>query len=239
MKTRWWRQFGELVRKDLSVQWQSRETIFVVVLFALLILLVFAFAYGPFFVPLQLDASARRRELAKLASAVFWVSAAFAGVIALHRGAEVDRAEGAWRAIRLAGVNSTVVYFAKVISMAVLLAGVQVVLLPATIVFLQVDAFGIRDVTRLAGITALGILGFSGLGAFFAAMAVGARGRESLLTVVLLPLLIPLLIAATKCSVPVFASEPIRDMVWLGFLGAYPPIVLAMGTLLFESVMEE
>ena len=50
---------------------------------------------------------------------------------------------------------------------------------------------------------------------------------------------VPLLIAATRCSVAIFASEPIDEVAWLGFLGGYPPIVLGLGTVLFESVLED
>jgi heme exporter protein B len=233
------RPFVELVRKDLALQWRNRDALVLVVLFALMVVLVFAFAYGPFFTPLALDADERRRELAKLASAVFWVAMLFSGVIALSRGAELDRVHGALRAIRLSGVAPEALYFSKVVSTVVLLGFVEAVLAPLTLVFLQVNSFTTGDGVRLAGIAALGTLGFSAIGAFLATMTASVRGRESFLSIMLLPVLVPLLIAATKCSVPVFASEALTEPMWLGLLAAYPFVSLAICGLLFEFVLEE
>ncbi|MBM3214812.1 hypothetical protein FJZ36_07855 [Candidatus Poribacteria bacterium] len=233
------RHLAVLARKDLALQWQSRDALLLVVLFALIVLLVFAFAYGPYFAPLELDADARRLELGKLASAVFWIAISFAGVIALNRSAEMDRTQGAIQSIRLAGIRPEAIYLSRVLAMTVLLLGVEVVLAPLAVVFLQVRAFALPDAARLAGIALLGTVGFSALGSFLSAMTASVRGRESFLSVLLLPLLVPLLIAATKCSVPVFAAEPLRDTSWLGLLGGYPFVCLAVCTLLFESILEE
>ena len=236
---RWLSQVRHLVHKDLALQWRNRDAVWVVALFVLLVVLEFAFAYGPFFVPLGLEIEERRRELAKLAAAVFWVAVAFAGVIALHRSAEIDRAGGAVRALRLAGLDASALYFGKVIGIVLLLTGVEIVLIPLTIAFLGIDTFGWYDALRLAGIAALGTLGFGATGAFIAAMTTSVRGRESLLSVMLLPIMIPMLIAATKCTVPIFASEPIRERTWLALLEAYPLLMLGLGTLLFDAILEE
>jgi len=233
------RPFTELVRKDILLQWRNWDAFVLVVLFALIVVLVFAFAYGPFFTPMALDAAERRRELAKLASAVFWIAVVFSGIIALNRSAELDRTTGALNVIRLCGVAAETLYLSKVVSTAVLLGLVEVILAPLTLVFFQVDPFTPNDAFRLVGIALLGTLGFSAVGAFLAAMAASVRGRESFLSMILLPLLVPLLIAATKCSVPVFASEPLRESMWLGLLAAYPFVSLAVCGVLFEFVLEE
>lgn len=232
-------RFLELVRKDLSLQWRSRDALPLVMLFALTVVLVFAFAYGPFLTPLGLPPSERREELAKLASTVFWIAIAFSGIIALSRSAELDRSHGALKAIRLSGIAPETLYFSKVVSTAVVLGLVGVVLVPLTLVFLQVNTFRPEDGLRLAGIVGLGTLGFSAMGAFLAALSASVRGRESFLSLLLLPVLTPLLVAATKCSVPVFASEPLRERTWLGLLAVYSFVSLAVCGLLFEHVVEE
>lgn len=231
--------FLELVRKDISLQWRSRDAVPLVMLFALTVVLVFAFAYGPFLTPLGLSADERRKELAKLSSAVFWIAIAFSGIIAMNRSAELDRSHGALRAIRLSGITPETLYFSKVISTVVVLGSVGCVLAPLTLVFLQVNTFRTEDGLRLAGIVGLGTLGISAMGAFLATMSASLRGRESFLSLLVLPMWTPLLVAATKCSVPVFASEPLRERTWLGLLVAYPFVSLAVCALLFEYVAEE
>ena len=95
------------------------------------------------------------------------------------------------------------------------------------------------DVARMAGVAALGTCGVSTIGAFVSTMTASARGKESLLSVVLLPLVVPLLIAATKVSVDVFASRPISDWRWFSLLVAYPMLTAGVGLALFDSLLEE
>ena len=80
--TTWTAQFGRLVGKDLGLHWRNREAVYVVGLFSLLVVLVFAFAYGPEFVPPGLGVRVRQGELAKLGAATFWSALAFGAVIA-------------------------------------------------------------------------------------------------------------------------------------------------------------
>lgn len=228
-------RFASLVGKDIALQWRRRDALLLVFLFALLVLLIFAFAYGPIFAPPELTPASRRREIAKLASGVFWIAVAFAGVITLSRGAEIDRRDGAVKAIRLAGVEPLTFYFSRIVSIWLLLSLVEMAMLPLTVAFLQVDHLTFQDVGRLAGIAALGTLGFSAMGAFLSSI----MERESFLTALLFPLLIPLFIAATKCSVPLFASEPFQETRWLGLLVAYPLLTMGVCSLLAESLLEE
>ncbi|MAF12672.1 hypothetical protein CMK11_19660 [Candidatus Poribacteria bacterium] len=232
-------QFTRLVAKDLSLQWRNREALYVVGLFSLLVVLVFAFAYGPEFVPPGLGRAARHGELAKLGAAIFWSALAFGAVIALHRSGEADREFGAMGAIRLAGVSPTAIYFSRIVSIFIILTAIEAALLPAVIVFLQVESMTAMDVARMAGVAALGTCGVSTIGAFVSTMTASARGKESLLSVVLLPLVVPLLIAATKVSVDVFASRPISDWRWFSLLVAYPMLTAGVGLALFDSLLEE
>ena len=91
----WTSQFARLVGKDLGLHWRNREALYVVGLFSLLVVLVFAFAYGPEFVPPGLGREVRQGELAKLGAAIYWSALAFGAVIALHRSGEADREHGA------------------------------------------------------------------------------------------------------------------------------------------------
>ena len=235
----WTSQFTRLVAKDLGLHWRNREALYVVGLFSLLVVLVLAFAYGPEFVPPGLGRGARQGELAKLGAAIFWSALAFGAVIALHRSGEADREHGAMSAIRLAGVSPTAVYLSRIASIFVVLTAIEVALLPAVVVFLQVESMTAPDMTRMAGVAALGTCGVSAIGAFVSTMTASASGRESLLSVVLLPLMVPLQIAATKVSVDIFASRPIDDMRWFSLLVAYPLLTTGVGVALFDSLLEE
>lgn len=235
----WGRQFTRLLVKDLGLQWRTRDALYVVGLFSLLVVLVFAFAYGPEFVPPGLGREARGRELAKLGAAIFWSALAFGAVIALHRAGEADREYGAISAIRLAGVSPTAIYFSRIASVFIILVAIEAALLPAVVVFLQVDSMTAVDMARMAGVACLGTLGLSSIGAFVSTMTASTRGRESLLSVVLLPLIVPLLIAATKVSVDIMASRPIGDWRWFSLLVAYPMLTAGVGLALFDSVLEE
>ena len=231
-------QFGSLFYKDLSLQWGARGAMATALLFALAAVTMFAFVYGPFFSPPELPAAARRRELAKLACSVYWTAAAFAGVVAVYRSAESDREAGALRAVRM-DADGGVIYAAKACALAVMVGAAQLALGLLSTAFFGVSWLTLGDVARLVGIGVAASAGIGAVGAFMGAMAVSTRGGEGLLSAGMLPMLLPLLMAASKCAAPVWASEPIQEKIWLALLIAYALIMSAVGLLLIDSALED
>lgn len=231
-------QFSRLFYKDLSLQWRSRGAMAVALLFSLTAVMLFALVYGPFFSPPELPMEARRRELAKLASSIYWTAAAFAGVVAIYRSAEADREAGGIKAVRM-DADGSVIYAARMCALSVMLCLTQLALGLLTAAFFDISWLTLGDVLRLVGVGAAASVGLGAVGALMGAMAASMRGGEGLLSAGMLPLQLPLLMAASKCAVPIWASEPIQEKAWIALLVAYALIMSAVGLLLFEVVLED
>ena len=210
----------------------------VALLFSLSAVTLFALVYGPFFSPPELPMEARRRELAKLAASVYWTAAAFAGVVAVYRSAEADREAGGIRAVRM-DADGSVVYAARMCALCVMLCLTQLALGLLTAAFFDIAWLTLGDILRLVGVGVGAAAGFGAVGALMGAMAASTRGGEGLLAAGMLPLQLPLLIAASKCAAPIWASEPIQEKMWIALLIAYALIMSAVGLLLFELVLED
>jgi heme exporter protein B len=232
-----------LIGKDLTLQFRTKDAVILIFVFSLLVVLVFCFTFGPVFVPfslLKVDRQEWAKELGKLAGSVLWVAFTFSGVIGLNRSFDIERSSGGLKGLRLTGTDPGNLYLAKVFSNALILFFIDICITPIALIF-----FGALEMInwvgwlKLNGVIALGTLGFCAGGVLLAGMSSGAKGRESLLSVILFPILFPLIIAASKCTVSILNGVALFSDIWLILLVGYSLIVLAVSYLLFEYIVEE
>lgn len=226
------RQIFWLVHKDLILQFRLKDTLALIVIFSLLIVLVFSFAVGPVF-PLDLE------ERSKLAASVLWVAFTFAGIITLTRSFDIEYTNGAIHIIRLVGVDPSNFYLSKVLSNFIFLAVLECILTPVSLQFVEsLDLVSAMTLFKLLGILYIGTLGLCAVGVILAGMASTTGGKESLLSVLLLPLILPVIMAGTKCTVSLLLTESLRSTFWITLLVLYSLVFLAISYLLFEFVVE-
>ena len=226
------RQIGALIRKDLGLQFRSKETLVLIFVFSVLVVLIFAFAFGPIF--------PEKGDRGKLSASVLWTAFVFAGIISLNRSFTLEREQGALNGVRLTGVDASNLYLAKVVSNVVFLFLLEIVITPITLQFLDLlDGVTVRVLLKLFGVLSIGTLGFCAVGVLLAGMSTSANGGESLLSVILLPLVVPIIIAGAKCTVSLLATGGLTGEVWLKLLAGYSLIFLAAAYLLADAVIEE
>ena len=226
------RQIGALIRKDLGLQFRSKETLALIFVFSVLVVLIFAFAFGPIF--------PEKVERGKLTASVLWTAFVFAGIITLNRSLAVERSQGALHGIRLTGVDASNLYLSKVISNVVFLFLLEIVITPIALQFLDLlDVVTMRILLKLLGVLSIGTLGFCAVGVLLAGMSTSANGGESLLSVILLPLVIPIIMGGAKCTVSLLVTGGLENRFWLKLLIGYSLIFLASAYLLAEAVIEE
>ena len=92
---------------------------------------------------------------------------------------------------------------------------------------------------KLFGVLSIGTFGFCVVGVLLAGMSTGANGGESLLSVILLPLVTPIIIGGAKCTVTLLVTGGLADTFWLMLLTGYSLIFLAAAYLLANAVIEE
>ena len=208
--------------KDIRCELRSKQTWTGMGLFALLVLVIFNFAFD-----LRVD------NKAAIAPGVLWVAFVFASLLGLGRTIAAEREKGSLDRLLLCPVDRKAIYLAKLLGNMLFIGVVEIVALPVFAALFDVPLFG-----ALLPIVLLGTLGIAGIGTRFSAMAAATQARELLLPVLVFPLIVPVVIAAVRATgtlmVPV-ANEP----PWLGLMAAFDIIFLTVSMLTFEYVIEE
>ncbi|MBN1678863.1 MAG: heme exporter protein CcmB [Anaerolineae bacterium] len=223
--TAYWRAVGVIAWKDLRAEIRSRELVTSMILFTLMTVMVFSLA-------LELDADARQNTVA----GVLWVTVVFAGMLGLSRSLAAEKDRGSLDALLLAPIDRSALFFGKMIGNLVFVLVVAGVLMFALTVMFNITL--IRPLIVL--FVLLGSIGFTTVGTLFSSMSVHARARETLLPILLLPVVLPILISAVRGSTAILNDLPSDDWLpWLQLLVVADVIFLAAGYALFDFVVEE
>lgn len=225
MKTPFFRVVLSIIRKDFQAELRSRELIGSMGLFALLAVMVFSFA-------LELDRLARIESI----SGVLWVTIVFASILGLNRSMAMERDQGNLDALLIAPINRAAIFVGKLVGNFVFTLVIGLVLLPLMTILYNVSLFH----PLLIVVLLLGTLGFTTLGTLLAAMTVQTRAREALLPIVMMPVILPLLLAAVNASTGILNASPQNDWAqWTQILVVLDVIYLIICFLLFEYIVEE
>ncbi len=215
-----------VARKDLVLEMRSRERLVVTGTFAVLVAVVFSFSLDPT-VPAR-----------NFASAMIWVTVIFAGVLGLGRSFGLEREQEALSGMLVAPLDRGALFLGKFAANLAILLAVEAVIFPVYALF-----FGLTFAGSLAGIALIVFLasvGFMLLGTLFAAVAAHTRLGETVLPVLLLPLLIPVVVFAVSGTQRLMTGRPLEEVEGvLRMLLAFDLIYLFVCPLVFGSVVEE
>ena len=220
------RRTWAVVWKDVIVERRSKETINAVLFFSVLLLFVFEFTLG-----------ADRERLASVLPGLLWLGVLLAGLLGLGRGFVLERENECWEALLLTPGDKGAVYVGKLVGNLLLMAVVETVVVTLFTLFMNVDLG--RAMPGLLLVLALGTLGIAAVGTLFGAMTAHVRARELLFPVLLLPVLVPVLLATVKATEALLLGEPLGSVGhWLKLLAAADVIYLVVGLLTFDAVLE-
>jgi heme exporter protein B len=226
----WLRAAGLLAAKDLKLEWRTKETATSTLVFSLVVVVTFAFAFG-------VDA-ARERGGTRVLAGLVWTVLFFATVVAMHRGARTEERHGVQRALLAAPVDRSAIYLGKAAANLVKLALLATLLVPAIGLLLSVDLG--RLAGPLATVIALHAVGLVLLGTLFGAMAVRLGRGEALVVTLLFPAATPLMLSAVTCTAAVLDGRPLAAAGrWLAMAAGFDALFLFVALLTFEWVLEE
>jgi len=212
--------------KDVLVERRSKETINALVFFSLLLLFVFQFAIGP-----------DRERLTQAAPGLLWLGFVLAGLLGLGRSFLVERENDCWEGLLLTPGDKSAIYVGKLAGNILMMAIVEVMLLALFTVFFNLDLW--PALPSLGVVLVLGTLGIASVGTLFAAMTANVRARELLFPVLLLPVLVPVLLATVKATEAALAGEPASAYGhWLQLLAAADVVYVVTGLLTFDFILE-
>jgi len=223
MKRVFFEQMWAILAKDVRYELRSKQTWTSMGMFALLVLVIFNFAFD-----------LHTENTNAVAPGALWVAFIFASLLGLGRTIAAEREQGSMDRLLLCPVDRKAIYLAKLLGNVLFISVVEIVALPVYA--------ALFDVPLLAGglipIVLLGTLGIAIIGTLFATMAAATRARELLLPILVFPLIVPVVIAAVRATeallVPT-ANEP----PWIGLIIAFDIIFLCVSTLTFQYVIEE
>jgi heme exporter protein B len=223
----WSRQLRALIWKELLVEARGRETVLAGAVFALLVLVIFNFAFD-----------LRVEDVASVAPGVLWVTVTFSGVLSLGRSFARERDRRTLDGLLLAPMDRSALYLAKVAASVASMLVVEAVAVPVFVAL-----FNLRvDLPLLVLALMLGTLGLAGVGTLFAAMAAHSRAREVLLPLLLFPIQVPVILATVKstgAAIHVAGIDPPDVTQWLGLLVAFDALYLGLSVVLFDYAIEE
>jgi heme exporter protein B len=224
------REAALVAAKDLRVEARSRVTTNQVIPLAFLILVLFAFALDP-------DSGI----LARAAGGLFWIAVLFAALLALQRTFSIESADANRDALRLSGLDGAGVFLGKAAAVGAQLLVLELLLLVGVFVLYGAEIEGaiVPALALLLGACLAATAGLAAAGTLYAALAAGLRVRETLLPLLLLPVLAPVLIGASRAFESALQDTPGEGWAWVGLLAVFGAIYTALGLLVFGALLEE
>jgi heme exporter protein B len=219
-------QAWAVARKDLLMEARSRERFVSMATFAMLVAVVFSFA---------LDPTVRSRDIA---GAMLWVTVLFAGTLGLGRSFAMEHEADALTGILVSPVPRGAVFLGKFAANLLVLLAVEAVIFPVYALF-----FGLRFGGALGGLVLvvfLASVGFMALGTLFGAITAHTRMGETLLPILLLPLMLPVVIFAASATQKLLVGRPLAEIGGnLRMLLAFDLVFLVLCTAVFGAAVEE
>jgi heme exporter protein B len=211
--------------KDLRVELRSRVTTQQVAPFAALLLMLFGVALDP-----------DRGILQRASSGLFWIAVLFCALLAIQRAFAIESADGATDALRLSGLDPAGIFLGKALAVAAQLAALEVLLALGVVVVYGAEVTG---ALLLAATCVAATIGLAAAGTLYGVVAAGLRVRDTLLPILLLPVLTPVLIGATRSFDAALGGAPSDGWPWCGLLVAFALAYVSVGTLAFGTLLEE
>jgi heme exporter protein B len=219
-----WRDSAVIAGKDLRIELRSRVATNQVAPFALLVLILFAFALDP-----------DRGVLGQAAAGLFWVAVLFCALLAIQRSFAVEAADGARDSLRLSGLDPAGIFLGKAAAIAAELVALEIILGAGVVVLYNRALHG---PALLVVTCVLATIGLAAAGTLYGALAAGLRVRETLLPLLLLPVVAPVLLAATRASEAALGTGS-DGWAWVRLLGVFAVIYVAFGVVAFGPLLEE
>ncbi|MFC1981211.1 heme exporter protein CcmB [Chloroflexota bacterium] len=222
---KFWRQITTIVWKDIISEIRTRESIFSVLVFTLLVIVIFNFAF-----------SSNHETMKIVAPGILWVTFAFAGVLSLNRAFVMEKEGGCIEGLLACPISREAIYIGKMLGSLIFMLIVEAIALPVFTLLFNLPVLSPEVVIT----TLLATVGFVAIGTTFAAMAVNTRAREMVLPILFLPMVSPIIVSAVEASGLAISGETWGSMTtWLEIIIAFDVIFIVASYLVFAFVVEE
>jgi heme exporter protein B len=225
--------------KDLRIEWRSKVTTSQIAPFAVLILVLFAFALDNV---VASDPGDSRRlspdsvAASTITSGLFWLAVFFAALLAIQRSFGVETADGANDSLRLSALDPAGIFLGKAAAVAVQLMMLEALLGGFSVLFFPTH---ISNPPMLIITCLLATIGLVAVGTCHGALSAGLRSRDTLLPLLYFPIVTPVLLGAVKATQDALSSAVGEGWIWVRLLTVFAVVYTAVGILIFGSLLEE
>jgi heme exporter protein B len=209
--------------KDLRMEWRSKDAINSMLFFALLVVVIFSFAFNP-----------TAEQSRQIAGGLIWVAFLFAAVVALNQTWARELRNQVLDAYRVSPAPPNALFLAKTIGNFLFVVVLEALMTPLFIIFYELRAVG--PAWQLVVIALLGTWALVVNGTFFAALSIRTRSREIMLPLILFPISIPALLAMVDATTQILTGSD-SPVFWIKLLTVYDIVFTAVSLLLFEAVL--
>ena len=211
------------LRKDLRLEWRSRDAITGMLFFSLLVVVVFSLAFDP-----------TAAESRRIAGGILWMVILFAATTALNQAWSRELRNHVLDAQRMSPSSPAALFLGKALANMLFVTAVEVVLAPLFVIFYNLRALG--EGWLLLAVLPLGTWALVMNGTFFAALGLRTRNRELMLPLLLFPISIPALLAMVQATTNILTGEFEPD-IWIRLLIGYDIAFTTVCLLLFETTL--
>jgi heme exporter protein B len=211
------------LKKDLRLEFRSRDTLNALGFFALLVVVIFSFSFDP-----------NAEESRRIAGGIFWVSFLFAALVALNQSWARELRNQVLDAYRISKSPPAALFLGKALGNFLFVAVIEALVSPLFVIFYNLRAIG--SLWMLAAVFLLGTWALVINGTFFAALCARTRSREMMLPLLLLPISIPAVLAMVEATTAILTGEYSPNM-WVKLLAGYDIIFTTASLILFETVL--
>jgi heme exporter protein B len=217
-----------IAAKDLAIEWRSREVIATMTFLAVVVVLIFSFAF----------VVEGTRPPSPVVAGILWIALVMSGTVGLGRAFDREREGEAIRSLLLTPAPRAAIYLGKLGATCALMAITETVLTGLSAVLFSANLGAV--IGRVALLLALGTIGFAAAGCIFSAALLRARGRDALLATLLYPIIVPIVIAGARGTTQLI--DPISPdfdgaRFWTQFLVAVDILFVTAGLWAFEPIV--
>jgi heme exporter protein B len=222
---KYWHKIMAVTWKDTVSEMRTREIISSVLVFTLLVIVIFNFAFGT-----------NQTTLNLVAPGILWVTFTFAGVLSLNRAFVPEKEQGCLEGLMVCPVSREVIYVGKMLGSLLFMLIIEAIALPIFAFLFNLPVLSLQIVV----ITVLTTIGFVTVGTLFSALAVNTKAREMVLPILFLPVVIPIIISAVLATGTALAGGSWSELAsGIQIIAVFDVIFLVVSLLVFPFVIEE
>ncbi len=214
-----------ITRKDILSEMRTKEIIFSALIFALLVIITFNFAFG-----------GNQETMSLVAPGILWITFTFAGILSLNRSFTAEKDENCMEGLMVAPISQEVIYVGKMLGSLFFMLFIEIIAMPVFALLFNLPVFSLQVIT----VTLLATVGFVTVGTLFSALAINTKAREMVLPILFLPVVVPIIISAVKATGLALSGEAWGALAsWLQIIGAFDAIFLVVSFWMFTYIIEE